>query len=60
MRCGPVYARRAVDADARQYGVAPHTDCGVIMLLHQDPIGGLQVATRRGEWVIAHRFLTPW
>jgi isopenicillin N synthase-like dioxygenase len=37
----------------RQYGVAPHTDYGVITLLHQDPVGGLQVATRGGEWVTA-------
>jgi isopenicillin N synthase-like dioxygenase len=48
------YPPQPVDADARQYGVAPHTDYGVITLLHQDPVGGLQVATRRGEWVIAH------
>jgi isopenicillin N synthase-like dioxygenase len=48
------YPPQPVDADARQYGVAPHTDYGVITLLRQDPVGGLQVATRRGEWVIAH------
>ncbi len=48
------YPPQPVDADARQYGVAPHTDYGVITLLHQDPVGGLQVATRRGEWVMAH------
>lgn len=39
---------------ARQFGVAPHTDYGVITLLHQDPVGGLQVATKKGEWVTAH------
>lgn len=48
------YPPQPVEADARQYGVAPHTDYGVITLLHQDPVGGLQVANRRGEWVIAH------
>jgi isopenicillin N synthase-like dioxygenase len=48
------YPPQPVEADARQYGVAPHTDYGVITLLHQDPVGGLQVATRRGEWVVAH------
>ncbi len=37
----------------RQFGVAPHTDYGVITLLHQDPVGGLQVAARGGEWVTA-------
>ena len=34
--------------------MAPHTDYGVITLLHQDDVGGLQVATRAGEWVTAH------
>lgn len=37
----------------QQFGVAPHTDYGVLTLLHQDQVGGLQVATRRGEWVTA-------
>ena len=36
-----------------QFGVAPHTDYGVMTLLHQDDVGGLQVATREGEWVTA-------
>ena len=37
-----------------QYGVAPHTDYGCLTLLYQDPIGGLQVRDRNGEWVVAH------
>lgn len=36
-----------------QFGVATHTDYGCLTLVHQDPIGGLQVATRAGEWVVA-------
>jgi len=40
-------------AGVDQFGVAPHTDYGVITLLHQDDVGGLQVATRAGEWVTA-------
>ena len=48
------YPPQPVNADDRQYGVAPHTDYGVITLLHQDPVGGLQVVTRKGEWVLAH------
>ena len=37
-----------------QFGVAPHTDYGCLTLLYQDPIGGLQVQGRNGEWVVAH------
>ena len=48
------YPPQDPDAGEEQFGVAPHTDYGVITLLHQDDVGGLQVATRRGEWVTAH------
>lgn len=48
------YPPQPADAGEDQFGVAPHTDYGVITLLHQDDVGGLQVATRRGEWVTAH------
>ena len=48
------YPPQDPDAGADQFGVAPHTDYGVITLLHQDDVGGLQVATRKGEWVTAH------
>ena len=37
-----------------QFGVAPHTDYGCLTLVSQDPIGGLQVQGRNGEWLIAH------
>lgn len=37
-----------------QFGVAPHTDYGCLTLLWQDPVGGLEVQTRQGDWVIAH------
>ncbi len=37
--------------DARAFGVAPHTDYGMITLLTQDPIGGLELRKRDGEWV---------
>jgi isopenicillin N synthase-like dioxygenase len=33
------------------YGVAPHTDYGAITILAQDPIGGLELKTRDGQWV---------
>jgi isopenicillin N synthase-like dioxygenase len=34
-------------------GAAPHTDFGMVTLLAQDPIGGLELKKRDGEWVAA-------
>jgi isopenicillin N synthase-like dioxygenase len=39
--------------DENALGVAPHTDYGMITLLTQDPIGGLELLKRDGEWVSA-------
>ena len=39
----------------REFGVAPHSDYGMITLLTQDPIGGLELRKRDGEWIAA-----PW
>ncbi|MGN8084185.1 isopenicillin N synthase family dioxygenase [Variovorax sp. 22077] len=36
-----------------ELGAAAHTDYGMITLLAQDPIGGLELCTRSGEWVAA-------
>lgn len=36
-----------------QFGVGPHTDFGVLTLLSQDDVGGLQVQTLDGDWVAA-------
>jgi isopenicillin N synthase-like dioxygenase len=47
------YPPQAPDLGEDQFGVAPHTDYGCLTLLYQDPIGGLQVRGRDGEWVIA-------
>ena len=33
-----------------QFGVAPHTDFGVLTVLGQDEVGGLQIQRRDGEW----------
>lgn len=35
------------------FGVAPHTDYGMLTLLAQDPIGGLELQKRDGEWIAA-------
>lgn len=34
-----------------EFGVAPHTDYGCLTLLAQDPIGGLELKKRDGEWI---------
>jgi isopenicillin N synthase-like dioxygenase len=39
--------------DENAFGAAPHTDYGMITLLVQDPIGGLELQTRSGEWIAA-------
>jgi len=40
------------EAEAR-FGVAPHTDFGVLTFLLQDMSGGLQVKLRDGDWIDA-------
>ena len=47
------YPMQPVNGDEKQIGVAPHTDYGMITILFQDPIGGLEVCKRDGEWVAA-------
>ena len=47
------YPPQPPDLGEDQFGVAPHTDYGCLTLVCQDPIGGLQVQGRDGEWVIA-------
>lgn len=36
-----------------QFGVAPHTDFGVLTVLAQDEVGGLQVQDVHGQWLAA-------
>ncbi len=36
-----------------QFGVAPHTDFGVLTVLCQDHVGGLQVQHANGDWIHA-------
>ncbi len=40
------------EAEAR-FGVAPHTDFGVLTVLMQDSSGGLQVRAKSGDWIEA-------
>jgi isopenicillin N synthase-like dioxygenase len=47
------YPPQPPDGDEKQLGVAPHTDYGMITILSQDPIGGLELLKRDGEWVAA-------
>jgi len=44
---------QASDERDQRFGVAPHTDFGVLTLLLQDDAGGLQVKTRSGQWIEA-------
>ncbi len=41
------------DEAEQRFGVAPHTDFGVLTFLLQDDNGGLQVRTRAGQWIEA-------
>ncbi|MGF1527309.1 MAG: isopenicillin N synthase family dioxygenase [Candidatus Competibacterales bacterium] len=38
---------------AEQFGVGPHTDFGVLTVLCQDDVGGLQVQDKSGDWLVA-------
>jgi isopenicillin N synthase-like dioxygenase len=47
------YPPQEIRPGVDQYGVAPHTDFGVMTVLRQDDVGGLQVQDARGHWVDA-------
>lgn len=47
------YPAQPSDLGADQFGVGPHTDFGVLTVLCQDDVGGLQVQGLDGEWVHA-------
>lgn len=50
-----VYYPQSTDDDesVERFGVAPHTDFGVLTFLLQDNNGGLQVRIKSGEWIEA-------
>lgn len=47
------YPPQPADLGAEQFGVGPHTDFGVLTVLAQDDVGGLQVQALDGDWVAA-------
>ncbi|MEM0990655.1 MAG: 2OG-Fe(II) oxygenase family protein [Pseudomonadota bacterium] len=47
------YPAQPADMGADQFGVGPHTDFGVLTVLCQDDVGGLQVQGLDGDWVHA-------
>jgi isopenicillin N synthase-like dioxygenase len=46
-------ASTAEDEAMERFGVAPHTDFGVLTVLLQDNSGGLQVRSKSGDWIEA-------
>lgn len=49
----PQHADGEVDNEGVKLCCTPHTDSGIITLLHQDQSGGLEVLNASGEWVAA-------
>ncbi|MGB0902282.1 isopenicillin N synthase family dioxygenase [Halocynthiibacter sp.] len=47
------YPAQDENAGKDQFGVGPHTDFGVLTVLCQDSVGGLQVENIDGEWIQA-------
>lgn len=47
------YPAQPEDMGDEQFGVGPHTDFGVLTVLCQDSVGGLQVQDVSGDWIEA-------
>lgn len=48
------YPPQPAELGEEQFGIGAHTDWGVLTLLAQDEVGGLQVKGKDGEWLAAH------
>lgn len=47
------YPAQPEDLGAARFGVGPHTDFGVLTVLCQDDVGGLQIENADGDWLHA-------
>lgn len=47
------YPAQPEELGSEQFGVGPHTDFGVLTVLCQDSVGGLQVEDVNGDWIHA-------
>ncbi len=47
------YPAQLDNTDSHRFGVGPHTDFGVLTVLCQDAVGGLQVEDANGQWLHA-------
>lgn len=47
------YPAQPEEMGTEQFGVGPHTDFGVLTVLCQDAVGGLQVQDINGDWIHA-------
>lgn len=47
------YPSQSGEVSQKEIGIGAHTDYGVLTILFQDRVGGLQVRNRAGEWVSA-------
>ena len=48
---GNYYPPRPADAGSADYGIAPHTDYGCLTLLATDGSPGLEIQTRKNDWI---------
>ncbi len=45
------YPPQPPDSGDDQFGIPPHSDLGMLTILNKDPIGGLELRKRDGEWI---------